>query len=130
MLTSTCLTHWFDSFNHSLSEQKHWEDLVNNNSSFLDFVRFHPYTYAHTQQLLPPLWGAINSILPSFPSAVQVLEMFKWFQYTITAQKMNFFMKYFVSKCDQICRKLQTWSDLLKIINGNLHFLWSQSIDF
>ena len=37
-----------------------WEDLVNKNASFADFVRFRPYTYARTQQFLPPLWAAIN----------------------------------------------------------------------
>ena len=32
----------------------------------------------------------------------------------ITAQKMKFSIKDFFSKCDQICRKLRTWSHLLK----------------
>ena len=31
-----------------------------------------------------------------------------------TAQKMKFSIKDFFSKCDQICRKLQIWSDLLR----------------
>ena len=31
-----------------------------------------------------------------------------------TAQKMNFSMKDFFSKCHQICRKLWIWSHLLK----------------
>ena len=30
------------------------------------------------------------------------------------AQKIKFSMKDFFSKCDQICRKLQIWSHLLK----------------
>ena len=34
--------------------------MVNKGSCFADFVRFCPYTYAHTQQPLPPLWAAIN----------------------------------------------------------------------
>ena len=29
--------------------------MVNNDSSFGDFVRFRPHTYARTQQSLPPL---------------------------------------------------------------------------
>ena len=33
--------------------------MVNKGSSFADFVRFRPYTYARTQQSLPPLWVAI-----------------------------------------------------------------------
>ena len=33
--------------------------MVNKGSSFADFVRFRPYTYARTQQSLPPLWAAI-----------------------------------------------------------------------
>ena len=33
---------------------------------------------------------------------------------SITAQKMNFFIKDFSSKCDQIGRKLRNWSHLLK----------------
>ena len=37
-----------------------WEDLVNKNSNFADFVRFRPHTYTRTQQFLPPLWAAIN----------------------------------------------------------------------
>ena len=32
----------------------------------------------------------------------------------LTAQKMNFFTKYFFSKCDQIHRKQRIWSHLLK----------------
>ena len=31
-----------------------------------------------------------------------------------TSQKMKFSIKYFFSKCDQICRKLWVWSHLLK----------------
>ena len=31
-----------------------------------------------------------------------------------TAQKMKFSIKDFFSKCDQICKKLQIWSNLLK----------------
>ena len=33
---------------------------------------------------------------------------------TFTAQKMKFFIKDFVSKCDQICSFLRIWSHLLK----------------
>ena len=33
------------------------------NSSFTDFVRFCPYTYAHAQQFLPPLWAATKRYL-------------------------------------------------------------------
>ena len=32
----------------------------------------------------------------------------------ITAQKIKFSIKYFFSKCDQICRKQRVWSHLLK----------------
>ena len=32
----------------------------------------------------------------------------------VTAQKMKFCIKNFFSKCDQICRKLQIWSYLLR----------------
>ena len=32
----------------------------------------------------------------------------------LTAQKMKFSIKYFSSKCDQICRKLRIWSHLLE----------------
>ena len=31
-----------------------------------------------------------------------------------TTQKMRFFIKDFLSKCDQKCRKLRIWSHLLK----------------
>ena len=34
--------------------------------------------------------------------------------YYHTAQKMKFSIKDFFSKCDQICRKLRIWSDLLR----------------
>ena len=34
--------------------------------------------------------------------------------FAVIAQKMKFFMKDFFSKCDQIHRKLQIWSHLLK----------------
>ena len=37
----------------------------------------------------------------------------KYFDWSITAQKMKFFIKDFFSKCDQICRKLWIWSHLL-----------------
>ena len=34
---------------------------------------------------------------------------------------MNFFIKYFFAKCDQIRRKLRTWSHLLKkILKGTV----------
>ena len=35
-------------------------------------------------------------------------------RFNITAQKMKFFVKDFFSKCDQMRRKLQIWSHLLK----------------
>ena len=35
--------------------------MVNKGSSFTDFVRYRPHTYARTQQSLPPLWAAITS---------------------------------------------------------------------
>ena len=38
-----------------------------------------------------------------------------------TAQKMNFPIKDFFKKCDQIIRKLKE-----KILNGKLHFLYSE----
>ena len=34
--------------------------------------------------------------------------------YTVAAQKIKFSIKDFFSKCDQMCRKLQIWSHLLK----------------
>ena len=34
--------------------------MVNKCSRFADFVRFHPHTYACTQQSLQPLWTAIK----------------------------------------------------------------------
>ena len=41
----------------------------------------------------------------------------------LTAQKMNFSIKDFFSKCDQIRRKLQIWSHLLKkSLTENLTF--------
>ena len=41
----------------------------------------------------------------------------------LTAQKMEFSIKDFLSKCDQIRRKLQIWSHLLKkSLNGKLRF--------
>ena len=39
--------------------------MVNKGSSFADFVRFRPHTYARTQQYLPPLWAAIKNVLAS-----------------------------------------------------------------
>ena len=43
-----------------------------------------------------------------------------------TAQEMKFSIKDFFSKCNQICRKLQIWSHLLKkFFIGKLHFLCS-----
>ena len=44
----------------------------------------------------------------------------------ITAQKMKFSIKDFLSKCDQIRRKLRIWSHLLKkSLMENLVFLCS-----
>ena len=40
--------------------------MVNKASSFAAFVRFRPYTYARTQQSLPPLWAAII-VIRMFP---------------------------------------------------------------
>ena len=34
--------------------------MVNKGSSFADFVRFRPHTYARTEKPLPPLWAAIK----------------------------------------------------------------------
>ena len=43
--------------------------------------------------------------------------------HTITAQKMKFSIKDFFSKCDQIRKKLQIWSHLLKkSLMGNFIF--------
>ena len=36
--------------------------MVDKNSSFVDFVRFRPYTYARTQHFLSPLWAEITPI--------------------------------------------------------------------
>ena len=36
--------------------------MDNKGSSFADFVRFRPHTYARTQQSLPPLWPAVSII--------------------------------------------------------------------
>ena len=35
--------------------------MVNKGSIFADFVRIRPYTYARTQQSLPPLWVTIKA---------------------------------------------------------------------
>ena len=48
----TCLT--------IVRENKNTVNLVNKDSKFADFVKFHPHTYTRTQQFLPPLWAAIN----------------------------------------------------------------------
>ena len=37
-----------------------WEDLVNKNSSFEDFVSLHPYTYTRTQEFMLQLWAPIS----------------------------------------------------------------------
>ena len=39
--------------------------MVNKGSNFADFVRFHLYTYARTQQSMPPLWAATSRFLLS-----------------------------------------------------------------
>ena len=36
--------------------------MANKGSHFADFVRFRPHTYTRTQQSLPPLWAAINTL--------------------------------------------------------------------
>ena len=49
--------------------------------------------------------------------------------YSYIAQKMNFFIKYFSSKCDQIPRKLQLLShSLRKSLMANFSFLWCYSL--
>ena len=46
---------------------------------------------------------------------------------TITTQKMKFSIKDFFSKCDQIRRKLGSWSHLLKkSLMENFFFFWSE----
>ena len=44
-----------------------------------------------------------------------------------TAQKLKFFIKDSLSKCDQICKKLQIWSHLL---NGHVFFLTGQKKNY
>ena len=44
----------------------------------------------------------------------RLLDKYNIRQGLYTAQKMKFSIKDFVSKCDQICRKLRIWSHLLK----------------
>ena len=39
-----------------------WEDLVNKDSNFADFVRFRPYTYARTHQFLPPINEMLSTL--------------------------------------------------------------------
>ena len=41
-----------------------------------------------------------------------LLQAYK--DYNIAVQKIKFSIKDFFSKCDQMCRKLQIWSHLLK----------------
>ena len=36
--------------------------MANKGSHFADFVRFRPHTYTRTQQSLPHLWAAINTL--------------------------------------------------------------------
>ena len=46
-----------------------------------------------------------------------------------TAQKIKFSIEDFFSKCEQICRKLQIWPDLLKnSLMGNFFFCVQRSI--
>ena len=40
-----------------------WDDRINKGLNIADFVRFYPYTYARTQQSLPPLMGGNNLTL-------------------------------------------------------------------
>ena len=50
-------------------------------------------------------------------------QFFTW--QTRTAQKMKFSIKDFLSKCDQIRRKLDLVTFTKEILNGKLHFLCS-----
>ena len=59
-LISICLTRWCYLFNHNPLERKHWQDMVNKGSHFVDFVRLRPHPYTRTQRSLPPLWAAIR----------------------------------------------------------------------
>ena len=45
---------------------------------------------------------------------------------SVTAQKMKFSIKYFFSKCDQICRKLDLVRFTEEIFKGKLYFLCSE----
>ena len=45
---------------------------------------------------------------------------------SVTAQKMKFSIKYFFSKCDQICRKLDLFTFTEEILKGKLYFLCSE----
>ena len=56
-----------------------WEDMLNKSSSFADFVRFCPHTYARTQQSLPPLWAAIKlNILSKCEQSRKYSTSFSW----------------------------------------------------
>ena len=57
------------------------------------------------------------------PSAFVCLYHSLTLHTTNTAHKMNFSIKDFFSKCDQIRSFLRIWSHLLKKSLGKLHFL-------
>ena len=40
-----------------------WEDLITKATNFVDFVRFRPHIYAHTQQTLLPLIDGSKAFL-------------------------------------------------------------------
>ena len=57
---------------------------------------------------------------------LKIIWKSNYIRISATAQKMDFSIKDFFSKCDQNRSFLRIWSHLLKkFLNGKLHFLWS-----
>ena len=74
MLISTDLMILLDNHNPYVRTKTLREDLVNKDSNFANFVRFHPYTYARTQQSLHPLWAAITNYHILAPTQTVLLK--------------------------------------------------------
>ena len=94
-------------------------------------IYWYLFVCSHFQSVRRNLWTKKNSI---FLSKICRASFFSFSLHliqdqplTITTQKMKFSIKDFFSKCDQIRRKLGSWSYLLKkSLMENFFFFWSE----
>ena len=87
LLIPTCFAQWSDLFNHN---QTLWEDLVNKDSRFADFVRFCPHTYLHMHSTICATFMGGNYNQLNSSETKSNLKLFsKWPHFEIVSKKLT-----------------------------------------